>query len=520
MLTNASSTTLIVPDDFDSIQDAINNASQGAIIYVRSGTYPENILINKSITLIGENRENTIIDGGGVGNVISIQASNVNISGFTIRNSDPHVGCGIYADRVRNIVISNNKVESNNIGIQITFSSQNQICGNTISKNYFGIQLIYSSGNTICRNDFKDNSDGIDIYYYSFNNTIYENTFSSNDWGIYIWNSDNNVFYHNNFINNNYNVYAEQTTNTWSVDGEGNYWDDYNGKDLNKDGIGDLPYNIAEGNIDYYPLMGMFHKFIALFSGNINYVVIISNSTILDFTFKMMAETKARVILFNASGDGGSASFSRVVIPKALMKSIHAVLVNEEEVNVTLLNVEDMEHFYLYIEHSSGCSIKIVYSELLDWYYQLLEKYHVLNESYSELLNRYRSLNESYSVLLDGYSQLLSDYSELLSKYHVLNESYSELLELSASFQEFNATINALIEKLNTLNATLDNILRDYSELQNEFNVMDSLYQAQTQNFRGLMYIFAATTAIFILTTIYFSKKAHEKVSESKKHAS
>ncbi|MEM2781027.1 MAG: NosD domain-containing protein [Candidatus Bathyarchaeia archaeon] len=455
MIIHASPSILEVgpSESYENIQEAINNANPGDIIHVSSGIYYENIVINKSVTLIGKDRENTIIDGGGVGNVISIRASNVSISGFTIRNSDPRGGCGIYADRVGNIVICNNKVESNRIGIQITVSSQNQIYGNTISKNYFGIQLIYSSGNMIYRNDFKDNSNGINIYYYSFNNMIYENTFSRNDWGMHIWYSSNNVFYHNNFINNNYSVYAEQAINMWSVYGEGNYWDDYNGKDLNKDGIGDFRYYIADGNIDYYPLMGMYYKFFAFFNRSVCYVAIISNSTIFDFTFKSIAETKSRVISFNVISDSSSACFSRVVIPKALMKCIHAVLVNDEDVNATFLNVDDVENTYLYIEHFGNCSIKIVYSELLDWYYQLL-----------------------------------FDYSKLLDKYHGLNESYFMLLE-------------------------------DYDGLQGAFNYINLLYQNQTQNLRSLIYIFAATTTIFILTTIYFSKKANEKVAEPKHHA-
>jgi len=505
----AAPSTLIVRNG-ESIQEAINNASSGDIIYVLSGTYQENIVINKSITLIGENRENTIIDGGGIGNVISIQFSDVNISGFTIQNGDPSRGCGIYAERARNVVISNNNIKTNYVGIRMASSSWNSMRENTISGNYIGIQLIYSGGNAIYRNVVSNNYYGIDFFYYSINNVIYENILSGNNWGISCsWYSDNNVFYHNNFIDNNHDVYTEETKNTWSVSGEGNYWDDYSGKDLNKDGVGDFPYNITGENVDYYPLMGMFYKFIVHFSGNIHDVAIISNSTILNFTFKTVAETKARVILFNASSNGGSVSFSRVSIPKGLMANIHAVLINEEEVNATLLNVGDVENFYLYIEHFGNCSVKIVYSELLDWYHQLLC-------DYSDMLERYRGLNESYSVLLGSYYQLLSNYSDLLDKYRGLNESYSELVELNERFLEFNASVNVLAEKLDALNATLYNLLKDYGKLQDEFNDVSSSYQNQAQNFRSLIYIFIVTTTIFVLTTIYFSKKAHEKVAKSK----
>jgi len=75
--------------DFLSIQDAINNANFGDTIFVYNGTYYENIFINTTINLIGENKNSTIIDGDKQKDVIYIgfSANNVNITGFTIQNS-------------------------------------------------------------------------------------------------------------------------------------------------------------------------------------------------------------------------------------------------------------------------------------------------------------------------------------------------------------------------------------------------------------------------------------------------
>jgi pectin methylesterase-like acyl-CoA thioesterase len=49
--------------DFTTIQDAIDTANEGDTIYVEKGIYCENIIINKSLILIGEDKEYTIIDG-------------------------------------------------------------------------------------------------------------------------------------------------------------------------------------------------------------------------------------------------------------------------------------------------------------------------------------------------------------------------------------------------------------------------------------------------------------------------
>ena len=72
---------------YQYIQDAINVSSDGNIIFVFNGTYYEKILVNRSVNLIGETRNNTIIDGNGSGDVVNITADWVSISEFAIQNS-------------------------------------------------------------------------------------------------------------------------------------------------------------------------------------------------------------------------------------------------------------------------------------------------------------------------------------------------------------------------------------------------------------------------------------------------
>ena len=73
--------------DYNNIQDAINMANDGDVIFVKEGIYFENLIIDKMIYLTGENKNNTIIDGNGTGDVIYITNSGTVISGFTIQNS-------------------------------------------------------------------------------------------------------------------------------------------------------------------------------------------------------------------------------------------------------------------------------------------------------------------------------------------------------------------------------------------------------------------------------------------------
>ncbi len=77
------------PGNYTMIQDAVNNAIDGDVVFVfnESSPYYENIKVDKSIHLIGEDKNSTIINGNKIGDVVSISSDNVYLSGFTIQNS-------------------------------------------------------------------------------------------------------------------------------------------------------------------------------------------------------------------------------------------------------------------------------------------------------------------------------------------------------------------------------------------------------------------------------------------------
>ena len=97
----------------------------------------------------------------------------------------------------------------------------------------------------------------------SSNNQIVNNTIQENAVGVRLQSSNGNKFFHNSFLFNAIQV-SISATNTWD-DGYpsgGNYWSDYAGTDskhgilrhIGRDGLGDTPYVIDDGNKDQYPL--------------------------------------------------------------------------------------------------------------------------------------------------------------------------------------------------------------------------------------------------------------------------
>jgi len=88
--------------DYISIQNAINNAINGDTIYVEPGIYQENIVVNKSLNIIGDGANITTIDGSNSGNVVIVTKDQVNISGFHIQNS----GNGDFHDHLSGIKLN------------------------------------------------------------------------------------------------------------------------------------------------------------------------------------------------------------------------------------------------------------------------------------------------------------------------------------------------------------------------------------------------------------------------------
>ena len=360
MPAKASSNVIHVPSDYEKVQWAINNASAGDSILVTSGVYYEHITIDKPLTLRGESGT-SIIDGNYTGAVVTITADHVNISGFTIRNSGSDFWeSGIYIYNSFGNNISYNLLVNNGHGIWLDCSNSNILAYNNVSNNQCGIGLSNSNGSIIVGNNvFSSEECGIGLDY-SCNNLIVGNTISSNDYGIWISCIGNNTIFHNNIINNTKQAEPFGLANTWDNGFEGNYWSDYNGTDVApQDGIVDTSYIIDINNTDNYPLIGMFSDFKVIWEEKTYHVTTICNSTISAFQFNQ----DERILSFNVTGPDSTVGFCRITIPKALINETYTVLVDGEEVDVTVLPISNSSHAFLYFTYIHGTHEVVIIPE-------------------------------------------------------------------------------------------------------------------------------------------------------------
>lgn len=267
--------------DYVTIQEAIDAPETlvGHTIFVRSGTYYEHVIIRKDLSLIGEDKNTTIIDGSENGTVISIESVNYSrISGFTIQNSGrwysglpllKSIGISvldsegvvldqniikateygiyfanssgstiydniltanddydIYFNQSKNLIVSENSIfdSRGQSGIFMKSSFHNIIDRNTISLGFGNaITLEHSYENIVENNWLTEKSwDGIDLWD-SYNNTIAGNTIEKNWRGIVLDDARDNKIYHNNFIDNKDTtgimrqivIYGSNNTNMW-----------------------------------------------------------------------------------------------------------------------------------------------------------------------------------------------------------------------------------------------------------------------------------------------------------------
>lgn len=231
-----------------------NNRERG--IWLKSGSTRNNLSLNQienngdagiylSDSYNNTFSKNNIVSNGYNGMNLN-SAPDTRIIDNTIKNNSKS-GIAIYSN-CEDSIISKNLIEGNEIhGILISTHQSDKILisYNNITKNYdSGIYFDNSDDNIITNNNIRDNI--------NYGMLIYANTYYGN-----------NLIYNNSFINNTVNAKEITHHNNWNNSVIGNYWDDYDGLDLNGDGIGDSPYDISgsTSSSDFLPIWNIGDTF-------------------------------------------------------------------------------------------------------------------------------------------------------------------------------------------------------------------------------------------------------------------
>lgn len=327
----------------NSLATAIASAKDGDTIVIKQGHYkPRNIVISKSLTIIGE--RTPILDGEGKYELLTVTAKDVTISGIRFINigkSSTQDYAAIKANTADGLKVLNNEIFNSYFGIHISNTSNAQIVGNKISREHsgtessignaihlwksnhaliennwvsnhrdgiyfefvtnsiikknhseqnmrYGLHFMFSNEDQYIENEFVNNGAGVAVMYthsvkmignrfannwgasaYGLllkdirDSEVINNQFLNNTTGLYMEGSsrikfsgneflangyaariqascDGNVFERNNFKHNTFDIATNGTMVLNKL--ERNYWDKYEGYDLNKDGLGDVCY--------------------------------------------------------------------------------------------------------------------------------------------------------------------------------------------------------------------------------------------------------------------------------------
>lgn len=317
----ASLNVIIVPDDFPTINQAIQNATDGDTVLIRQGNYSENIVIDKAITLTGTQTNKTTLKANNTGPVIQIRHVKVTVTRLTIQYSEEQISPkthwvrylpkyfgpddihllraamlakpgdfdasgypkdhgyendygvrpeGILLHNVSYCIISGNRILDCGSGVRLRYSAHNIVAGNEFVRNDYGLHLEGSNNNNITANTFSKGAAG--IYFDPI--LDYPNNYIADPLNA------NNTFAKNNFIDNQQHIERIFLTNTiknyWDNGKQGNYWSSNSGGvNDNNDGVDDTPYKIfgefytggenrkgvwvvQTHGVDNYPLMEPF----------------------------------------------------------------------------------------------------------------------------------------------------------------------------------------------------------------------------------------------------------------------
>lgn len=199
--------------DYASIEAAVAAAADGDTIHVQGGHYDGEVLIDKSLRLVGT--DNPVIDANGEGTVVRIEAPDVLLQGFTIQNtgrSFDKEDSGVYVEGERVHVIGNRIINAL-FGVNAATAHDMVIAGNYIEGQPGvdvglrgdGIKVWYSHRAQIYDNHVVRSRDL--LVWYSNEVQVHDNLVENGRYGFHFMNSDDGYANHNTLVDNSVGIY-------------------------------------------------------------------------------------------------------------------------------------------------------------------------------------------------------------------------------------------------------------------------------------------------------------------------
>lgn len=189
------------PADYQTIQEAIDAANPGDTIFVHEGAYSEHLIVNKTVTLEGENENLVMVEGQGTGTVFLVTADRVSISHFTIKDGN----YGIFSDQTDALEILQNIITNYAYGIYQNRTTDSWVTYNDISFGEYGI-VTYEAHNDAIR----------------FNTISYNTVYGAKDYNSQL----KNCFNWNKFFKNKVAYYYDPDQNLSTLEFDGNIIED------------------------------------------------------------------------------------------------------------------------------------------------------------------------------------------------------------------------------------------------------------------------------------------------------
>ncbi len=248
-------------DHYRSIQMALDALRDHGGCYVYTGTYQEQVALDRGLTVTGQSPDEVIVQGGdasgftvtgngavlhqftvqGCWNDPAVYVSGDNVSIYDCVFADSYTGLMVTGD---NVSVDGSEAGYNAYAGAVWQHARHPVMENcSVYGNNKGVMLDDVHGGLFAHVEVHNNS----VYALELsdasNNTIHHVSCVDSMYGAYVDDSSGNLFYFNDFIDNENQVW-DNRYNRWDNSTVGNYWSDYTGRDNNHDGVGDVPYDI------------------------------------------------------------------------------------------------------------------------------------------------------------------------------------------------------------------------------------------------------------------------------------